>query len=120
MIVEKISEKSVRLKVENENNKIANKLKTIFFEDGCIPISELEDYEEVPYAIWCNYIPELVPPTEVDKLYKEISKLKIEAQTLKEEAVRLKNENTLLAELLLENDYRLSQEMSLLKQSNEV
>ena len=117
MIVEKISEKSVRLKVENENNKIANKLKTIFFDEGCIPISELEDYEEVPYAIWCNYLPELVPPTEVEKLYKEISKLKIEAQTLKEETVVLKNENTLLTELLLENDYRLTQELLSLKSS---
>ena len=120
MIVEKISEKSVRLKVENESNKIANKLRTIFFEDGCIPISQLEDYEEVPYAIWCNYLPELVPPTEVEKLYKEISKLKIEAQTLKEETVVLKNENTLLTELLLENDYRILQQMEILNNSQKV
>ena len=117
MIVEKISEKSVRLKVEDENNKIANKLRTIFFDDGCIPISQLEDYEEVPYIVWCNYLPELVPPTELEKLYKEISKLKIEAQTLKEEAVALKNENILLTELLLENDYRLAQELLSLKSS---
>ena len=117
MVIEYISETSVRLKAEDENNKIANKLRTIFFEDGCIPISQLENYEEIPYAIWCNYLPELVPPTEVDKLYKEISKLKIEAQTLKEEAILLKNENTLLTELLLENDYRLTQELLSLKSS---
>ena len=117
MVIEYISETSVRLKVEDENNKITNKLRTIFFEDGCIPISQLENYEEIPYAIWCNYLPELVPPTEVDKLYKEISKLKIEAQTLKEEAIVLKNENTLLTELLLENDYRLTQELLSLKSS---
>ena len=30
MVIEYISETSVRLKVENENNKITNKLKTIF------------------------------------------------------------------------------------------
>lgn len=81
MIVEKISEKSVRLKVENESNKIANKLRTIFFEDGCIPISQLEDYEEVPYEIWCNFLPDLVPKNEVDKLNSEISKLKITFDT---------------------------------------
>ena len=117
MVIEYISETSVRLKVENENNKIANKLRTIFFEDGCIPISQLENYEEVPYTIWRNYLPELVPPTELEKLYKEISKLKIEAQTLKEEAIVLKNENALLTELLLENDYRLTQELLSLKSS---
>ena len=117
MVIEYISETSVRLKAENENNKITNKLRTIFFEDGCIPINQINDFEEVPYAIWCNYLPELVPPTELEKLYKEISKLKIEAQTLKEEAVVLRNENTLLTELLLENDYRLTQELLSLKSS---
>ena len=49
MKIEKISEKSVKLTVENENNKIANKLRTVFFDDGCIPVSQLDDYEEVPY-----------------------------------------------------------------------
>lgn len=77
MKIEKISEKSVKITVEDENNKIANKLRTIFFEDGCIPISQLEDYEEVPYEIWCNFLPDLVPKNEVDKLNSEISKLKI-------------------------------------------
>lgn len=117
MVIEYISETSVRLKVENENNKITNKLRTIFFEDGCIPLIQLDDYEEVPYTIWCNFLPELVPPTELEKLYKEISKLKIEAQTLKEETVALKSENALLTELLLENDYRLTQELLSLKSS---
>ena len=55
MVIEYISETSVRLKVEDENNKITNKLRTIFFEDGCIPISQIDDFEEVPYAIWCNF-----------------------------------------------------------------
>ena len=95
MIVEKISEKSVRLKVENESNKIANKLRTIFFEDGCIPISQLEDYEEVPYAIWCNYLPELVPPTEVDRLNQKIKNLEME--------------NLTLGDIVLDTDYRLLQ-----------
>ncbi len=95
MIVEKISEKSVRLKVENENNKIANKLRTIFFEDGCIPINQLEDYEEVPYIVWCNYLPELVPPTEVDKLNQKIKNLEME--------------NLILGDIVLDTDYRLLQ-----------
>ena len=38
-------------------------------------------------------------------------------KALKEEAARLKNENIFLAELLLENDYRISQEINSLKQS---
>jgi hypothetical protein len=110
MVIEYISETSVRLKVENENNKITNKLRTIFFEDGCIPISQLEDYEEVPYAIWCNYLPELVPPTEVDRLNQKI-------KNLEEETIRLKNENALLTEILLENDYRIFQQIEALNNS---
>ena len=41
--------------------------------------SQLEDYEEVPYAIWCNYLPELVPPTEVDRLNQKIKNLDLES-----------------------------------------
>ncbi len=93
MIVEKISEKSVRLKVENENNKIANKLKTVFFEDGCIPVSQLEDYEEVPYAIWCNYLPELVPPTEVDRLNQKIKNLEMKTPDIEELQLQVKDIN---------------------------
>ena len=37
MVIEYISETSARLKVENENNKIANKLKTIFMGGGKTP-----------------------------------------------------------------------------------
>lgn len=81
MIVEKISEKSVRLKVENESNKIANKLRTVFFDTGCIPADQVDEYEEVPYEIWCNFLPDLVPKNEVDKLNSEISKLKITFDT---------------------------------------
>lgn len=81
MKIEKISEKSVKLTVENENNKIANKLRTVFFDTACIPATEIDDYEEVPYEIWCNFLPDLVPKNEVDKLNSEISKLKITFDT---------------------------------------
>jgi Ca2+/Na+ antiporter len=40
-----------------------------------------------------------------------------EIETLKEETVRLKNENALLTELLLENDYRILQQMEMLNNS---
>ena len=50
-------------------------------------------------------------------MQNQIKDLKEETQALKEEAVRLKSENVLLTELLLENDYRISQEINSLKQS---
>ena len=72
MKIIQISEKSVRLTVENENNKIANKLRTVFFDNGCVPLSQLDEYEEVPYEIWCNFLPDLVPKTKVEELYQQL------------------------------------------------
>ena len=112
MILEKIN--GLTTLYSEGNNKITNKERNLFVD--IIYLGENDsanNYEEVPYDIWRNYLPDLVPSNEVERLNEEI-------QTLKEETIRLKNENTLLVELLLENDYRLSQEMSLLKQSNNV
>jgi hypothetical protein len=50
-------------------------------------------------------------------MQNQIKDLKEETQTLKEETTRLKNENTLLTELLLENDYRILQQMEILNNS---
>lgn len=94
MKVEKISEKSVSLTVENENNKIANKLRTIFFDTGCVPINQVDDYEEVPYVIWCNFLPDLVPKTKVEELEQTINKLKEDRDNLEM--------------VLLNTDYRLT------------
>ena len=94
MKIEKISEKSVKLTVENENNKIANKLRTVFFDDGCIPISQLDDYEEVPYEIWCNFLPDLVPKTKVQELEQRLS--------------ILQQEKDYLETILLNTDFRLT------------
>ena len=93
MKIEKISEKSVKLTVENENNKIANKLRTVFFDDGCIPVSQLDDYEEVPYEIWCNFLKDLVPQNKVEELEQEIN--------------NLKQNNSNLEEILLDTDFQL-------------
>ena len=81
MLIEKISEKSVKLTAEYETDKITNKIRTIFFDTGCIPADQVDEYEEVPYEIWCNFLPDLVPKNEVDKLNSEISKIKITFDT---------------------------------------
>ena len=60
--------------------------------------------------MWRNYITDFIPSNKAEEIKKEI-------EALKEEATRLKNENIFLTELLLENDYRISQEINLLKQS---
>lgn len=112
MILEKISGMTV-LYAEGDN-KITNKNRSLFVNVIYLGKDDSENnYEEVSYDIWRNYLTDITPSNEVEKINEKI-------ETLKEEAIRLKNENAILVELLLENDYRLSQEMSLLKQSNNV
>ena len=94
MKIIQISEKSVRLTVENENNKIANKLRTVFFDNGCVPLSQLDEYEEVPYEIWCNFLPDLVPKTKVEELEQQLS--------------CLQEEKDYLETILLNTDFRLT------------
>lgn len=94
MKIIQISEKSVRLTVENENNKICNKLKTIFFDSGCVPISQIDDYEEIPYEIWCNFLPDLVPKTKVQELEQQLS--------------YLQKDRDYLEMILLNTDFRLT------------
>ena len=94
MKIIQISEKSVRLTVENENNKIANKLRTVFFDNGCVPLSQLDEYEEVPYEIWCNFLPDLVPKTKVEELEQQLS--------------YLQEEKDYLETILLNTDFRLT------------
>ena len=93
MKIEKISEKSVKLTVENENNKIANKLRTVFFDDGCVPANQVDDYDEVPYEIWCNFLKDLVPQNKVEKLESSIE--------------MLKTTQIELGDILLDTDFRL-------------
>jgi hypothetical protein len=112
MILEKLNGMTI-LYAEGDN-KITNKNRSLFVNVIYLGKGDSEDnYEEVPYDIWRNYLTDITPSNEAEKINEKI-------ETLKEETIRLKNENALLIELLLENDYRLSQEMSLLKQSNKV
>ena len=110
MILEKLNGMTI-LYAEGDN-KITNKNRSLFVNVIYLGKGDSEDnYEEVSYDIWRNYLTDVTPSNEVEKINEKI-------ETLKEETARLKNENAILIELLLENDYRLSQEMSLLKQSN--
>ena len=68
------------------------------------------NYKEVEYDVWRNYITDFIPSNKAEEIKEEI-------KALKEEATRLKNENIFLTEILLENDYRISQEINSLKQS---
>ena len=70
----------------------------------------IDNYEEVPYDVWRNYLFDSISINELEKLNKEIL-------TLKEETKMLKQENTLLVEMLLENDYRILQQIEALNDS---
>jgi hypothetical protein len=93
------------------DNKITNIHRTFFANLVYLGKNDsIDNYEEVPYDVWRNYLFDSISTNELEKLNKEIL-------ALKEEAKMLKQENTLLVGLLLENDYRISQELTLLKSS---
>ena len=100
----------------DEGKKITNKDRSFFSDFIYLGKNDSPDnYEEVGREIWKHFIEEENP--DIKEMQNQIKDLKEEAQTLKEETDRLKSENILLTELLLENDYRISQELSLLKSS---
>ena len=109
MIIEKIN--NMTILYSEGDNKITNKKRTLF--TNIIYLGKNDDvanYEEVPFNIWRNYSSEFT-------LVNESEQIKLELEALKEETARLRNENIVLTELLLENDYRISQEINSLKQS---
>ena len=100
----------------DEGKKITNKDRSFFTDFIYLGKNDSPDnYEEVGREIWKHFIEEENP--DIKEMQNRIKDLKEETQALKEEAVRLKSENVLLTELLLENDYRISQEINSLKQS---
>ena len=109
MIIERIN--NITVLYSEGDNKITNKKRTLFA--NVIYLGKNDDianYEEVPFDIWRNYSTEFI-------LVNENEQIKLELEALKEETTRLRNENIALTELLLENDYRISQEINSLKQS---
>ena len=109
MIIENIG-KIVVLYSEKDKKITDNKMS--FFSDVVYlgKNDSPNNYKEVEYDVWRNYITDFIPSNKAEEIKKEI-------EALKEETVRLKNENIFLTELLLENDYRISQEINSLKQS---
>ena len=100
----------------DDGKKITNKNRSFFTDFIYLGKNDSPDnYDEVGREIWKYFITEENP--DIKEMQNQIKDLKEETQTLKEEATRLKNENALLTELLLENDYRLTQELSSLKSS---
>ena len=109
MIIERIN--NVTVLYSEGDNKITNKKRTLF--TNIIYLGKNDDianYEEVPFDIWRNYSTDFT-------LVNENEQIKLELEALKEETTRLRNENITLTEILLENDYRISQEINSLKQS---
>ena len=109
MIIERIN--NITVLYSEGDNKITNKKRTLF--TNIIYLGKNDDianYEEVPFDIWRNYSTGFT-------LVNENEQIKLELEALKEETTRLRNENITLTELLLENDYRISQEINSLKQS---
>ena len=115
MVIENKVNGIIRL-FADEGKKITNSERAFFSDFIYLGKNDSPDnYEEVGREIWKHFIAEENPDNK--EIQNQIKDLKEETQALKEEATRLKNENIFLTELLLENDYRISQEINLLKQS---
>ena len=109
MIIENLNGLTV-LYAEGDN-KITNKKMNFFSNAVYLGRNDnIDNYKEVGYDVWRIYISDFIPSNKAEEIKEEI-------EALKEEATRLKNENIFLTELLLENDYRISQEINSLKQS---
>lgn len=109
MIIEKIN--GLIVLYSEGDNKITNKEMSFFSNVVYLGKNDnIDNYKEVGYDVWRNYISDFIPSNKAEEIKEEI-------KALKEEATRLKNENIFLTELLLENDYRISQEINSLKQS---
>ena len=109
MIIEKMN--GVIALYSEGDNKITNKEMNFFSNVVYLGKNDnIDNYKEVGYDVWRNYISDFIPSNKTEEIKEEI-------EALKKEAARLKNENIFLTELLLENDYRISQEINSLKQS---
>lgn len=109
MIIEKIN--GLTILYSEGDNKITNEEMSFFSNIVYLSKNDsLDKYKEVGYNVWRNYISDFIPSNKAEEIKEEI-------EALKKEATRLKNENIFLTELLLENDYRISQEINSLKQS---
>jgi hypothetical protein len=105
------------IKITADKDKyITNYSRNLFTQCLCLPTTaNVNEFEEVGREIWKYFVKEENPNiVEMQNLIKELTE---ETFALKEETVRLKDENTFLTELLLENDYRLTQELLSLKSS---
>ena len=106
----------LRILHADDGKKITDFDRTFFSDFVYLGKNDSQDkFDEVGREIWKHFITEENP--DIKEMQNQIKDLKEETQALKEEAVRLKSENVLLTELLLENDYRISQEINSLKQS---
>ena len=114
MIIENLN--GLTILYAEENNKITNSKRSFFSDFIYLGKNDSPDnYEEVRRETWKYFVKEENPDIiEMQNLIKELTE---ETLALKEETIRMKGENALLTELLLENDYRLTQELLSLKSS---
>lgn len=113
----KIERNEFMIKITADEDKyITNYSRNLFTQCLCLPVNaDTNDFEEVGRDIWKYFVKEENP--DIAEMQNQIKELTEETLALKEETIRLKNENTSLTELLLENDYRLTQELLSLKSS---
>ena len=104
MIIENLSG-LIRLIAEN-NNKITDKNRN--FYTNFIYLSKndkVDNYEEVPYEVWGNFVEDEIPKNKVEELTAKIKTLEEEKAELEDKLLTVEREH---GDYLLDNDLRIT------------
>ena len=92
MIIENLPE-ITRIFAEG-NNKITHKQRNFYTNFICLGKNDkVDNYEEVPYEIWGQFLENEIPRNKIEEFKNEINTLKKEKQKLEDNIYILEDEN---------------------------
>ena len=105
MRVEKITEKTYKLTVENDNFRITNYNREMFEVEIYVNVKYLDQYEEVGYDVWKYFVEDEIPKNKLEELTAKIKTLEEEKAELKDKLLEVEKEH---GDYLLDNDLRIT------------
>ena len=104
MIVENLSG-MIRIFAES-NNKITNKQRSFYTNFIYLGKNDkVDNYEEVPYEVWGNFVEDEIPKNKVEELTAKIKTLEEEKAELEDKLLTVEREH---GDYLLDNDLRIT------------
>ena len=104
MIVENLSG-MIRIFAEG-NNKITNKQRSFYTNFIYLGKNDkVDNYEEVPYEVWGNFVEDEIPKNKVEELTAKIKTLEEEKAELEDKLLTVEREH---GDYLLDNDLRIT------------